>query len=61
MINHQKAFPAEAEASRMVVPMRRFGDIHGDGGRIAGFVAGPDSSFLTGMTLQVDGGLFMHP
>ena len=35
MISYQKAFPAEAGASRMVVPMRRFGDIHGDGGRIA--------------------------
>lgn len=61
MRNHQKANPEASRAAMMQVPMRRFGDIYSDGGRIAVFLAGPDSAFLTGMTFQVDGGMFMYP
>lgn len=43
------------------IPMRRFGDPYKDAGRIAVFIAGPDASFLTGMTFMVDGGFFMYP
>jgi len=43
------------------IPMRRYGDIYADGGRIAVFLAGPDAAYLTGMTFMVDGGKFMTP
>jgi NAD(P)-dependent dehydrogenase (short-subunit alcohol dehydrogenase family) len=53
--------PDAAKQAVMTIPMRRYGDIFKDGGRLAVFLAGPDSAFLTGMTFQADGGLFMHP
>ena len=61
MINHQKVNPELVKAAMMQVPMRRYGDIFTDGGRIAVFIASDDASFLTGMTFQVDGGMFMSP
>ncbi len=42
-------------------PMRRMGDAYADGGRVAVFLAGPDASYLTGMTFMVNGGGFMYP
>jgi NAD(P)-dependent dehydrogenase (short-subunit alcohol dehydrogenase family) len=53
--------PSAAHEAMQHIPMRRYGDIFSDGGRIACFLAGPDAAFLTGMTFQVDGGLFMVP
>lgn len=61
MTNHREKNPEAIAAGELMVPMRRFGNIFSDGGRIAVFLAGPDSAFLTGMTFQVDGGLFMYP
>lgn len=43
---------AEAEAS---IPLRRLGD-PGEFGRVAAFVLSPAASYLTGITLPVDGG-----
>ncbi|MCK9542785.1 MAG: SDR family oxidoreductase [Novosphingobium sp.] len=59
--NHVEVFPELAAQSRMQIPMRRYGHTHKDAGRIAVFIAGPDASFLTGMTFMVDGGHFMAP
>ncbi|MBV8924910.1 MAG: SDR family oxidoreductase [Bradyrhizobium sp.] len=53
--------PEASRAGLAVLPLRRYGDIYKDGGRVAVFLAGPDSAYLTGMTFQVDGGLFLHP
>jgi len=53
--------PEEAAVVLEQIPLQRYGDIFKDGGRVAVFLAGPDSSYLTGMTFQLDGGLFMHP
>lgn len=39
------------------IPLRRFGDSVGDVGRVAVFLAGPDSAFVTGTTMMVDGGM----
>jgi NAD(P)-dependent dehydrogenase (short-subunit alcohol dehydrogenase family) len=36
--------------------MRRWGDPEGDIGRTCVFLAGPDSDFITGRTIHVDGG-----
>lgn len=38
------------------VPLKRLGDPEGDIGRAAVFLCGPDSAYITGTTLPVDGG-----
>lgn len=53
--------PEHAQKAIETIPMRRYGDIYADGGRLAVFLAGDDAGFLTGMTFQADGGLFMAP
>jgi NAD(P)-dependent dehydrogenase (short-subunit alcohol dehydrogenase family) len=42
-------------------PLRRDGDAERDIGRTVVFLAGPDSSFITGCTLMVNGGLTIMP
>ena len=42
-------------------PIRRDGDAEHDIGRTVVFLAGPDSSFITGATLMVNGGLTIMP
>ena len=53
--------PDSAHQAMQHIPMRRYGDIYADGGRLAVFLASDDAAFLTGMTFQADGGLFMYP
>jgi NAD(P)-dependent dehydrogenase (short-subunit alcohol dehydrogenase family) len=53
--------PSAAQAMLDQIPMRRFGDIFKDGGRFAVYLAGPEAGYLTGMTFQLDGGMFMSP
>lgn len=53
--------PEQAQRAVETIPMRRYGDIYADGGRLAVFLASDDAGFLTGMTFQADGGLFMAP
>jgi NAD(P)-dependent dehydrogenase (short-subunit alcohol dehydrogenase family) len=52
--------PELAEASLRTLPLGRFGDSEDDIGRVAVFLASPDSSFMTGQTLWVDGGAVIH-
>ncbi|MBV9841904.1 MAG: SDR family oxidoreductase [Sphingomonadaceae bacterium] len=59
--NHARIHPEESNAALQVLPMRRWGDIYKDGGRVAVFIASDDASFLTGMTFMVDGGMLMYP
>jgi len=61
MRNHIREHPEESKSALLAVPMRRWGDIYKDGGRVAVFIASDDASFLTGMTFMVDGGMFMYP
>jgi len=42
-------------------PIRRDGDAEHDIGRTVVFLAGPDSSFITGATIMVNGGLTIMP
>lgn len=46
------------EAFRQMVPLGRFGTVEEVAG-VAAFLAGPDSSFVTGTTIDVDGGLLI--
>jgi NAD(P)-dependent dehydrogenase (short-subunit alcohol dehydrogenase family) len=52
--------PELAEVSLKNVPLGRFGDSEDDIGRVAVFLSGPDSGFMTGQTLWVDGGAVIH-
>lgn len=44
-----------ADAFRQIVPLGRFGSVEEIAG-VAAFLAGPDASYITGATLNVDGG-----
>ncbi|HQR02787.1 MAG: SDR family oxidoreductase [Proteobacteria bacterium] len=52
----KEELPEQYEASLARVPMGRYGDCERDIGRAAVFLASPDSDFITGQTLMVDGG-----
>lgn len=52
--------PEEAAASLANLPLGRYGDPEQDIGRVAVFLSGPDSAFMTGQTLWVDGGAVIH-
>jgi len=49
--------PERAAATVAQVPLGRVGDPEADIGRAVVFLAGPDSRYLTGATLPLDGGL----
>ena len=51
-----KARPEEAEAFLKMVPLGRVGDCEIDIGRAVVFLVGPDSGYITGATLPLDGG-----
>ena len=52
-----KSAPAGAHEAYMAQnPMRRLGDPDKDIARVAVFLAGPDSNYITGRTISVDGG-----
>ncbi len=48
--------PEEAEAFMATVPLRRGGDCERDIGRAVVMLVGPDSGYITGTTLMLDGG-----
>lgn len=61
MEGYFEAFPEVEATALQRIPMRRFGHAYSDAGRLAVFIAGPDASFLTGMTFMLDGGYYMSP
>jgi NAD(P)-dependent dehydrogenase (short-subunit alcohol dehydrogenase family) len=52
--------PGIREQTEQAIPMRRWGQPI-DCARVAVFVAGPDASYLTGMTFMVEGGMTTLP
>jgi NAD(P)-dependent dehydrogenase (short-subunit alcohol dehydrogenase family) len=52
--------PGIRERTEQQIPLRRWGQPH-DCARVAVFLAGPDASYLTGMTFMVEGGLTTLP
>jgi NAD(P)-dependent dehydrogenase (short-subunit alcohol dehydrogenase family) len=52
--------PGRREATEQMIPLRRWGQPI-DCARVAVFLAGPDSAYLTGMTFMVEGGLTTLP
>jgi NAD(P)-dependent dehydrogenase (short-subunit alcohol dehydrogenase family) len=58
--NHFKLYPGSREHALEIMPLRRWGQPI-DCARVAVFLAGPDSSYLSGMTFAVDGGITTLP
>jgi NAD(P)-dependent dehydrogenase (short-subunit alcohol dehydrogenase family) len=52
--------PGTRELTESQIPLRRWGQPY-DCARVAVFLAGPDSSYITGMTFMVEGGLTSLP
>lgn len=52
----KESLPDQYDAALQAIPLGRFGDCERDIGRAVVFLAGPDSDFITGQTLMVDGG-----
>lgn len=58
---HAKADPVMAKAVAARIPLGRVGDAELDIGRPVAFLAGPDSSYITGTVLALNGGgSFVH-
>lgn len=55
----ERDFPKMAAAGVAANPMRRVGDCERDVGRAAVFLAGPDSDYVNGLNMTVDGGMAM--
>jgi len=56
MQDWQEAFPDQYAGMLTTVPLARLGDPEKDIGRAVVFLASPDSDYITGHTLMVDGG-----
>lgn len=59
MENAIREDPPLADRLARRVPLGRLGDAETDIGAAVAFLAGPDSSYLTGQTMVIDGGRFM--
>jgi NAD(P)-dependent dehydrogenase (short-subunit alcohol dehydrogenase family) len=55
------AHPERREAKLAQRPIKRDGDAEADIGRTVVFLVGPDSRYITGVTLMVNGGLTIMP
>ena len=58
--NIERADPEARAAAVAAIPAGRLGDPHLDIAPAALFLATDDARYITGQTLGVDGGLFLH-
>jgi len=58
--DYWKMYPEQYEAYLARTPMGREGDPELDAGRTIVFLVGPDASYITGQTINVDGGYVSH-
>lgn len=57
-VKYWKSFaPKEYDKAVARVPMKRIGDVRDDVGALVAFLLGSDSTFITGQTIHVDGGI----
>ncbi|MFX1495813.1 MAG: SDR family NAD(P)-dependent oxidoreductase [Promethearchaeota archaeon] len=59
-IQWSKDFPEQYEALLRQIPLGRIGDCEEDIGRSVVFLASSDSDFITGQTINIDGGVDIH-
>jgi NAD(P)-dependent dehydrogenase (short-subunit alcohol dehydrogenase family) len=59
LVEWGKANPGMLDLIAAMIPLRRIGDCENDIGRAVVFLACPDSDYITGQTLMVDGGQAM--
>ena len=57
----ETARPDFVEALKDKIPMRRLGNPDEDAGPLAVFLAGPGSSYMTGSTFMLEGGMHTLP
>lgn len=55
-----KQYPEQYETFLSKIPLGREGDVEKDIGRGLVFLVGPDASYITGQTLNIDGGYVSH-
>ncbi len=58
MLEFQSEFPEKFKAIERSIPLGRLGDPEKDIAPVITFLAGPDSDYVTGMTIMVDGGQY---
>lgn len=60
LAEYWKMYPEQYAAYLARTPMGRQGDAERDVGRTLAFLVGPDASYITGQTINVDGGYVSH-
>lgn len=55
------AFPEMYEKQLSAIPLHRFGDAQEDIGKVCVFLASDDSSYITGQTIELQGGSALRP
>ena len=60
MLYWKEYFPEDFEASMATHPLGRIGDCEEDIGRTVAFLASSDADYITGQTINVDGGSDIH-
>jgi len=57
----KEAFPEMYAKQLSAIPLRRFGDPQDDIGKVCVFLASDDSSYITGQTIELQGGSALRP
>ena len=57
----KESFPEMYEKQLSAIPLRRFGDPQNDIGKVCVFLASDDASYITGQTVELQGGSALRP